>query len=243
MMPSEAFPFTSPGSAHSREEESQLKDPASKGTIVSGNLNNLWGQRLQVTGIWELLTLESPSALPYVGRLSLRNRFAWNHSALLYRVQQGVTRVFLQRCTHELRKQSCWWITLVLTASCSGFAIRAPSALADPRSSWDRPSCFLSSAPGDIYRQNSLGSGICCCRRRLRYTSCLIYTPKCDVEFMTVNAPIFVWVILWAQGGRFVAGRQSSWQCWNESRINHCSGFYRQHFSRAGSKWGNAITA
>lgn len=126
-MPSEAFPFTFQGSAHSREEENQLRDPASKGKIVSGDLNNLWGQGLQVTGMWELLTLESPSVLPYVGRLSLRNRFAWNHFALLYKVQQGVTRVFLQGCTHQVRKQSCWWIMLVPTASCSGVVIRAPT--------------------------------------------------------------------------------------------------------------------
>lgn len=162
MTPSEAFPFTFQGSAHSREEENQLRDPASKGKIVSGNLNNLWGQGLQVTGIQELLTLESPSVLPYVGRLSLRNRFAWNHFALLYKVQQGVTRVFLQGCTQQVRKQSCWWITLALTA-CSGFVIRAPSWR--QRGSWDRPSWFLSSAPGDIYRQNSLRSGICRCRK------------------------------------------------------------------------------
>lgn len=76
-----------------------------------------------------------------------------------------------------------------------------------------------------------------------KYTWSLIHAPKSNAEFISVNVPLFVWVILWAKGGRFVAGRQGSWQYWNESKINLCRGFYRQHFSWAMNKWDYAVAA
>lgn len=84
---------------------------------------------------------------------------------------------------------------------------------------------------------------VCLQKGAWKYTSSLIHAPKSNAEFISVNVSVFVWVILWAKGGRFVAGRQGSWQYWNESRINHCRGFYRQHFSWAMNKWDYAVAA
>lgn len=238
-------------SAHSRGEENQLRDYLFliKGMIVTDNLNNPWGQRLQVTGLWELLTW------------NLRVLFLSQHTYGGSAWGTGLHETILHCCTKCSSASSVSSSNTAPTRSESRNAdesclrwqppTRVPSQtslgiIAVPFGTQVGqlgPATVLFSAPGDIYWQNYLSLGICCCRRWLRYTSSLIHIPKCNVEFISVKVSVFVWVILWAKGGRFVAGRQGSWQCWNESRINHCSGFYRQHFSRAMNKSGNAIIA
>lgn len=121
--------------------------------------------------------------------------------------------------------------------------VRARCLLTHRWDNWDRPELhrvFLCSWWHLLVEQSQLAH---LQKVAQIYVSSLIYVPKSNPEFISVNVSIFVWVILWAKGGRFVAGRQDSWQYWNESRINHCREFYRQHFSWAMNKWDYAIVA
>lgn len=107
--------------AHSNEEENQLRDCLfSIWRNDCGSWNTHWSRSLQATGIWNLLSLESPCVLP----LSMCvGDAAWGtglYETILHQHTKRSSVPWVSSSSPAPRQQKWWWIMFALAASYSG---------------------------------------------------------------------------------------------------------------------------
>lgn len=109
------------GSAHSSEEENQLRDFLfSIWRNDCGSWNTHWSQRLQGAGIWKLLSLESSCVLPLS---TCVGDAAWGtglYGSILHQRTKCSSVSWVSSSSPAPRQQKWWWIMFALAISYSG---------------------------------------------------------------------------------------------------------------------------